>query len=207
MSVSDATTAAVTDGEREENGERVDPRTARTRAAILDAGARRLMELGPDAITPASVATAASVSRTTLYKHFPTRRDLLGAILDHIQPHAQLEVSGDVRADLRSLLAGVAEGMHDAEMRKLFSSLVSHAQWDQETREIKESIRAIELSNLSAILAAAADAGDLPSGIDPEWAAARLVGPLVFRAFFINDGTSPDEVEHIIDDFIAIANR
>ncbi len=39
---------------------------------------------GPSAITHANVATAANVSRTTVYNHWPTREDLLRATIDSI---------------------------------------------------------------------------------------------------------------------------
>jgi AcrR family transcriptional regulator len=50
--------------------------------AILDA-AERLLAAGGDASTSA-VASAAGVSRVTLYSHFPTRADLLGAVAERV---------------------------------------------------------------------------------------------------------------------------
>lgn len=58
----------------------------RSRAAILDA-AVRLLNADPDASVEA-VAAEAGVTRQTVYAHFPSRRKLLAAALDHITDEA-----------------------------------------------------------------------------------------------------------------------
>ncbi|MGS2619494.1 TetR/AcrR family transcriptional regulator [Micromonospora sp. LZ34] len=58
----------------------------RSRAAILDA-AVQLLNAQPDASVEA-VATAAGVTRQTVYAHFPSREQLLGAALDRVTEEA-----------------------------------------------------------------------------------------------------------------------
>ncbi|MFI6318598.1 TetR/AcrR family transcriptional regulator [Nonomuraea sp. NPDC050556] len=58
----------------------------RSRAAILDA-AVRLLNADPDARVEA-VAAEAGVTRQTVYAHFPSRRKLLAAALDHVTDEA-----------------------------------------------------------------------------------------------------------------------
>ena len=48
--------------------------------SILRAGRRLIAEQGPERFTFSAVAAAAGVSRPTLYRWFPTRADLIGAI-------------------------------------------------------------------------------------------------------------------------------
>lgn len=61
-----------------------DPRSLRSRAALLDAFTRLLLEKGYDAITPTSIATAACVARSTFYEHYSGKPDLLRSSLDPI---------------------------------------------------------------------------------------------------------------------------
>ncbi|MGW6457382.1 TetR/AcrR family transcriptional regulator [Streptomyces sp. NPDC055078] len=58
----------------------------RSRAAILDA-AIRLLNTRPDASVEA-IATAAGVTRQTVYAHFPSREQLLTAVLDRVTEEA-----------------------------------------------------------------------------------------------------------------------
>ena len=64
----------------------------RTRAAIVDAAALVLAESGTGA-TLVSVADAAGISRATLYRHFSSRDELLGELVDA----AYREVAGRIR--------------------------------------------------------------------------------------------------------------
>jgi AcrR family transcriptional regulator len=58
----------------------------RSRAAILDA-AVELLNTNPDAGVEA-VATAAGVTRQTVYAHFPSREKLLAAVVGHVTEEA-----------------------------------------------------------------------------------------------------------------------
>lgn len=66
------------------------PRTRRprdpaaTRAAILDAARAIAAERGPEALTISDVAHRAGVNRVTLYQHFRTREDLIGAVIARV---------------------------------------------------------------------------------------------------------------------------
>jgi AcrR family transcriptional regulator len=71
-------------------------RSRDTRAQLLDAAWRLLEEQGGAALTMASVAKAAEVSRSGLYLHFTSRGQLFVELLDHIDE--QLDVGGSLRA-------------------------------------------------------------------------------------------------------------
>ncbi len=58
------------------------PRDLEKRAAIVDAGAALFLERGIAATTMEAVAERASVSKMTLYSHFPDKPVLLAAVFD-----------------------------------------------------------------------------------------------------------------------------
>ena len=85
----------------------VDPRIERTRAAIMEAAADLMMADGPTEVTHVNVAAAANVSRTTVYKHYPTRADLLRSTVEATGKSVPdpADFTGDVRADLERFFA------------------------------------------------------------------------------------------------------
>ncbi len=54
-----------------------------TLLAIMEATRQVIAQRGPDKFRLSAVATTAGVSRPTLYRYFPTKEDLLGALTDY----------------------------------------------------------------------------------------------------------------------------
>lgn len=185
-----------------------DPRVARTHEAVHEAGRGLLVESGPAAVTHAAIATAARVSRTTLYKYWPTRFELLTEICRAAKPGATVEPTGDVRADLVRLTAEVAANFADRESLKMFVSMVAQSQWDDDARSAQAALIGVGLSDLAAILEAGEEAGQLPPGIDPRDAAMRLLGPLFFSATVLHDDRSGSKAtEALVDDWLLTVRR
>src|SRR3954470_23138407 len=61
------------------------PKSRRTRTRILDAAMRMTVALGYHEATNARIAEAAGITRGAMLYHFPTREDLVGATVAHIQ--------------------------------------------------------------------------------------------------------------------------
>lgn len=180
-----------------------DPRIERTRTAVLDAGVAILFEQGPDGVTHAAVATAAPVSRTTLYKHWPTRADLLFDILNCVEPHKNVEPTGEIRSDLFEMMGEMAIAFADPQLNKMFSSLMAQAQWDDDTDKAQQALLAGGMANMERVLDAAVANNQLPAGIDPLRAGGRLVGPMFFASLIGRRPMLPAEVEQLVDDWLA----
>lgn len=65
-------------------------RSRRTRAALLDATRDLIEEGGVGTVTMAGVAERAGVTRRSVYLHFGSRADLIGALFDHVADTAGL---------------------------------------------------------------------------------------------------------------------
>ncbi|MEM1332006.1 MAG: TetR/AcrR family transcriptional regulator [Actinomycetota bacterium] len=208
MAVSDATDTPVeSNGSVSADDAELDPRVERTRRAVLDAGIQLLFERGPDGVTPAAVANTARISRTTLYKYWPTRAELLYDVLEEVEPRPEIELRGDVRVDLLAMLTTYCTGMNDPEARKVFSSVLARAQWDADTREVQLKMEEYALDHLTRVFSAAASNGQLPDGLDVRAEAAHLMGPMVFRVLVTRDEIRPTDVERIVDDWLATVRR
>src|SRR5689334_1182007 len=97
-----AAKAAPTPGKRRKRAPRLSPESRR--GLILDAAAKMVLERGIAGCTPEAVAAASNVSRPLVYKYFPTRDALLGALLqrefDHIRGRSEMVVPPEAPSEI-----------------------------------------------------------------------------------------------------------
>ena len=79
-----------------------DPRLAATRARALEAALDQLQEQGVLAVTHASVGARSGISRSTLYRHWPTLDELLDSTFRHAITAQVIppQTNGPLRTDL-----------------------------------------------------------------------------------------------------------
>jgi AcrR family transcriptional regulator len=183
-----------------------DPRVERTRAAVIDAATALMMEDGPGAITHASVAAAAKVSRTTVYTHWPTREDLLRATIDSIRRHKPDlgELTGSLRDDLRAVLAPLITDLCDEQRASMIATMMQRALHDAEVVAVRDEFIREFTTVLDRIIATAISRGELRPGVDTERALASIVGSFMFKRFMSSTGLDAAAADVIIDDFIAL---
>ncbi|WFE95325.1 TetR/AcrR family transcriptional regulator [Micromonospora sp. WMMD987] len=137
---------------------------SRTRRAILDAAVTLLIQ--EPAASLGDVATAAGVARTTVYRYYPERTDLLTAIVADVEE--QLEAAAG-RARLN-------DGPADAALERLCSEyfglgdrlrlleaphMADLVDWEQEHEYDRALLRLIERGQSD---------GDFDRGVEPKWA-------------------------------------
>lgn len=121
----------------------------RSRAAILDA-ALRVLETDPDASVE-GIATAAGVTRQTVYAHFPSRERLLAAVLDRLTEEAvdAMDAAGPDTGPAADAILRVLDAARRASSRypsllRRFSSTASSAEDGREQHEpVAERLRRI----------------------------------------------------------------
>lgn len=80
------------------------PRDGSIDGAILDATERLLGERGYEAMTVGQVATAAGVSKPTIYLRFRSKGDLVAAMIDRLRPPLPEPVGRSAEDDLVALV-------------------------------------------------------------------------------------------------------
>jgi len=175
---------------------------ARTRARVREAVLELLHEEGLDAITHLRVAQAAGVGRATLYRHWPTREDL---ILDNLAgakgPH-QPEATGDLRTDLVAFLSSLSDGICQDRFGSVLTSLVGRADWDPVAAKLLVALCANGTRHVAGLLEGGVAAGVVDAGADVDEVVARLVGPVVFRRLIARREIDHAFVERMVDDVL-----
>lgn len=81
----DRVLSAISAGHKAEPPARWQQRkSAQTRQRLVEAGVDCLVENGYAGLTTAAVAERCAVSRGAMHHHFPTRLDLVGAVIEHL---------------------------------------------------------------------------------------------------------------------------
>ena len=183
----------------------LDPRVERSRSAVVDAAAQLLRVDGPDAITHARVAAAAGVSRTTVYRYYPERGDLLRATIEVIgttlpDPTALV---GDLRADLLELIEKLASDLRNESHCMVMLTMMARARHDEVVARVRDDLMGDIERACHDLLSAAVARGDLRPDLDIGRARAGLAGSLIYTRLLVDRDIDDAFVEAVIDDFIA----
>lgn len=181
-----------------------DPRVERSRSAVVQASACLLLENGPDAITHARVAAAAGVSRTTVYRYYPERSDLLRATIEVIGKAVpdKTASTGDLRADLLGLLNMLATDLRDESHCTLMLTMLARARHDDVVAHVRDSMMGEIEQAFHTVLRQAIESGTLRSDLDLERAQAALAGSLIYARLLADREIDDAYVEAVIDDFL-----
>ena len=89
---------------RRTEGRRVHGRSARVVEDVLKATLEEIGRAGYEALRVEDVASRSGVNKTTIYRRWPTKVDLVSAAMRHLAPAPEPPETGSVRSDLLALL-------------------------------------------------------------------------------------------------------
>lgn len=186
----------------------LDPRVARTRAAVLDAVGRLLVEGGLAAVTVEAVMARTGAARATVYRHWATRDDLVLAGLEHLMPppRADAAPATPVEVALPALVAGFADQLTHEPWAGALPVLLDAARRDPRLRARMDTFLAQRKQPVRHVLVRAVEAGELRADLDPDVAVSQLLGPLVFRRIITAEPLGGPVVDAVAGDFLR-ANR
>lgn len=158
----------------QEPGHRGRPRRQRTDDQIIEAALALVREGGPQKVTVESVAARSAVARTTIYRRYRDRYELLRTALDRIADQAappdHLNVRDKVRWVLTRVRVILEEGLGRGGVAAVLAD--SHPQFTEDFR----SALALHLEPLKAAIAADTDSGLLRADVDADVAVNLVFG-------------------------------
>lgn len=173
--------------------------------AILSAVIGLLGELGYEGMTMDAVAARAHASKTTIYKRWPGKPQLVRAAVDsYVAGRLAAEAdTGSLRGDLMAVMQAMA-GHLTAEFLAMMSGLVHAMRSDPELAAALQPRLGVGHATALPIISRAAKRGELPVGADAELAglAHEVIEAHVFRQMAAGDGFSPEFAKHVVDDLV-----
>lgn len=150
------------------------PRRAETDDALMRATVDLLREKGPAGVTIEAVAARSGVARTTIYRRFANRRELIAAAIDPVVertlPPRELPLSGKVRW----VLEQVTELLDGRLGAGAVAAIISNA--DPEFTAALRAALERQVAALKAQIQADIDAGTVAPHVDPDALVGLLLG-------------------------------
>lgn len=196
-------------------GGSTDPRPARSRARLLDAATALLRSGGPSAVTIDAVTRSANVARATLYRHFSSANELMGAAFTSLlHPAPMPPTEGGLRERLIAVVDGWSESI--AEVPAMLTAMTwmasgpdapAYSDVRQTDSDAVGTLRARIITLYSEPFDAIFDSPEAAAELDvPDrmQAIALLIGPLILgRLSTVADFDYRSCAEAAVDGFLA----
>lgn len=162
----------------------LDERVLRSRATVLGATAELLLERGFSGASVDEIARRSGVAKTTIYRHWPTRGDLLRDACSSIGTPLEVPDTGSFEGDVTALLTSLAHLLRSAKWTSVLPSVIDAAERDSDIAAMYGRLQAGYSAPLQFIIQKAIRSGELPKTTDADVLVAALTGPLFYRRWF-----------------------
>jgi AcrR family transcriptional regulator len=149
---------------------------------VLVATAELLDEVGYEAVTYDEIASRAGVDKTTVYRRWPSKLELIADALDlHSEQQVPVPDTGTLAGDLTALAAAVAANITSTGGARRSTSMVAATAHSDELAETVHQFMSRRVALTAPIVERAIERGELPADTDPRLVIEALVGPIWFR--------------------------
>jgi AcrR family transcriptional regulator len=184
---------------RQEVQRRPGGRSARVRAAVLQATLEAMAEHGPGGVTISEIARRAGVHATSVQRRWGTAENvMLDAMLTRSQDELPVPDTGTLRGDLiafaRLIAAYLATPLGAALQRTM-----AVTEDDPELADGRMRFWRTRYDAAQVMIARAIERNELAAGTDPALALELLVAPLHFRTLLIRQPLDDSLIEQVVD--------
>jgi len=175
------------------------PRSAEVDEAIARAALTVLAELGFEGVTVEEVAARAGVARSTVYRRYPGKPELLVSVLNHAC-HAPVPDpdTGSVVGDLEALALGLNRSLGESDIGRALPAVVAAAVRHPEVAAAHRSFVAHRRRRMLAAIGRGIERGEVDPDLDPGTLADMVVGPVFHRRFTGPGPVTDDWIREIV---------
>jgi AcrR family transcriptional regulator len=177
------------------------PRHPDTDRAILGATFRQLVEVGYGGLSVESVAASAGVAKTTIYRRYPTKRDLVIAALQMELPFpGGLPPAADTKSALRAVIQLIVHAMVDSGAIRILGSLLVEANREPDLLALfRERLLEPRRAFVLGLLERGIERGEVRPDIDPLVVTEMMAGAIFGHHAILGQPTSDAWLDALID--------
>jgi AcrR family transcriptional regulator len=167
---------------------------------VLDATSSLLGEVGYDKLSIDEVALRAGVHKTTIYRRWPTKPDLIAdAARVEAAENVPIPNTGRLLGDLRALAHEVAANIGSNAGARRARTIVAAAASSDELASVMHSFWAHRLGEAAAIIHRAIDRRELPASADANLLIEAVVGPIWLRLLLTGETVDAEFADDIAE--------
>ena len=172
----------------------------RSRAVIIEAAVAELAEVGYGGVTIEAVAARAGVGKSTIYRHWRDKLDLIADAFETFHERMVPEL-GDrsAREAIELLLGHVAEVVVDSTFSRCIPAMIEGAERDPRVREFHYRYSAERRQALIDLIRRGIEEGDFDASIDPELATSTMLGTIFYRRLMAGEPFDPARSGELVD--------
>jgi TetR/AcrR family transcriptional regulator, regulator of autoinduction and epiphytic fitness len=183
-----------------------DPRVERSRRVVRRAVLEELADVGYGALTIEAVARRAGVGKSTIYRHWPGRAELIADAFEHAHQERVPDVESiSLFERVVRLVGHVAEVVVDPLFSRCIPALIEGAERDEVLRAFHYRYSDTRRRELAAVIAGGVEAGEFDSAVDAEAAAVALLGVIFYRRLMTPEPVLPAHAEAIVATLIPLS--
>lgn len=169
------------------------PRDPRIDAAILQATADLLVEIGYANLTMAAVAERAGTTKTALYRRWSSKAELVHEAAFPAVPSAIETEPGDIAADIRAMVAATRDVFMSPVVHAALPGLISDLVIDLDLNARVQSRFAEVFGAVHTRLSDAVERGEVNSDVDPTRLVELIGGSTLLRILLAPDQPLDDD--------------
>jgi AcrR family transcriptional regulator len=175
-------------------------RTARNTAAVFAATFAELTARPYDEISIETIAARAGVHKTTVYRRWHTKAELVShALATAAQAMIEVPDTGSAEADVRLLCRAVQATLASPSGPAVTRAVLAGAAASAEIRDVMAEFWAARLSAISVIVDRAVARGELPAGTEPGLMMNAVAAPLYYRLLVLAQTPTAADADRAAD--------
>jgi AcrR family transcriptional regulator len=159
------------------------PRSAESHQAILEATLELVAAEGMQRASIEAIAARAGVGKTTIYRRWSSKEDLIVDALSELHPLAKLVDTGNLREDLVAVLKAFVELVRTRpELERLMFRVLGEAKTHPEFLQVlHDRVYAPRLEQMDRFMRQAQARGEVRRDLDTIFVGSLIAGPFLFH--------------------------
>ena len=179
-------------------------RVERTHAAVMGAATQLLLEGGPSAVTIDGVVARSGVAKSTVYRHWTTRDELVADVFEHLTPKLEpSDPSLGFEDALRSLVQHLAAMLADPAWQSALPALMLLKLHRNEIAEVEQRMQQEQLQVCTDVLRRGRVEGRIAPDEDDGLLLTLLIGPLLMAALTGTTEINAALADRLVHNFLA----